>query len=821
MKKFTVFLSFIFSLTTTVISSQNHFRETITKNLLEYSEKNYPEKVYVHTDKKYYSNEDTVWFSTYLVNGITLKKSDKSKLVYVELINPNDSIISRKKFFIDHLNTAGDFKLNKELISGNYKIRAYTNYMRNQDAHYFFQKEITLLSKKKQTITKNIKINDNEVIENSNFKPVLKFYPQGGYLVNGLLNKVALKIENIIFDELTYSGVLIDQNNNEILKFSTSEFGFGKINFMPEKGNSYVAVIKNNDAVYKYKLPNALEEGFILNTSNLKNEVIVELKSNTLNGLLGTSLLIHERGRLIVNQTFTNTIHTKILKIPISKLNTGIINLTLFNSNGQPVAERLVFVENNNKKAKIILEKSKKYFGNRKKVTLKIKVENNANIPIDSNLSLSVTDLNSLDENYNSENIKTWLLLNSDLPGKINNPGYFFEDNNIKKRKYLLDLLMLTNGWRRFTWQEIISKSRIKPKYKNEIGIIISGKTLEKKPPYHLKSLPTKLTLLGETIRQEPIKNSNASGEFSYGPYIFFDSIPIILEARLKDFKIKEDTNREVLIIPKKVENIAPILIDSIALNLKNNKTEINSYLKIQKYLDEINSKFNQSENVLDEIVINSKLKTEKKLREEKMNSQTSYGDATYRYDVSKNGFENNTLLDLFFNVPGVTVTDDSLVINRFKEVTPLILLDEMRIDVSELSSIPATEISFIDVLMGGEASIFSSNGAVISIYSKQIGDYAYSSNVKRKPGVINYNAVGFYTAQEFYTPDHVNGIEEQIKADIRTTLHWQPVISIAGKNEVEVSFYTSDVDSKYLIKLEGITSTGIPLYQTSEIIVD
>ncbi len=801
-------------------NSQNYFTESISENLLTYNLKNYPEKIFIHSDKTFYSNEDTVWFSAYLVNGVTHQKSQKSALIYAELINEKDSVIDRKKLFINNLNTAGDFKLSKNIKSGNYKIRAYTNYMRNKDPDFFFQKEIKIWSSNKLENNKE-STQKNNTYNNIEIKPDISFYPQGGYLVDGLLNKVAIKLKDAIFNEVKINGIIRDENNNEITSFKSVEFGLGEFFITPEKGKTYFAVIKKNEKTYTYKLPISLEKGFVVNATNNQKELFIDLKSTTINGLLGTSLVIHQRGKLIYNNSFSNVVNSKTLKIPIKMLNSGVLHITLFNSNTQPVCERLIFIENDNKKTAISIEKPKEYFGNRKKITLKINVEDALKNNIPSKLSMTVKDLNISPENTKEENIKTWLLLNSDLRGKIKNPNYFFENENIRKRRYLLDLVMLTHGWRRFTWQEINTNQQNKQKFEAEKGIIISGKTLNMEAPYGIKSVPTRLTFIGKVYEQEPIQKSNNNGEYSYGPFLFFDSIPVLVEARINNFQSNEIKDRKILIIPNTFEEVAKLPLKSNNEGEKRPKNDVDSYLKFQKYLEDIKNQFKQSDYILDEVVVNSKLKNLEDIREENMNARASYGFATNRFDVTKHNYGSNSALQLFNSILGVRVINDSLIITRQPNERPLLMLDENPIDVSDLSLISASEISFIDVLTGGDALMLSSNGAVISMYSKQGGGFNSKRKVKRKPGIIDYIASGFYTAKEFYAPDHINGFEEQTKADIRTTLHWAPNIVIDGKKAVEISFFTSDADSKYVIEVQGITTSGIPLYQTTEITVD
>jgi hypothetical protein len=820
MKNIKLFFLFTIFLVSQVTSSQNYFSKIISENFTKYSEQDYSEKMYVHTDKNYYATGDHIWFSAYLVNGISHQKSKKSYVAYVELINDRDSLVDRKKIFINNISSPGDFKLSKKLKSGTYKIRAYTNYMRNEDANYFFKKEITIWSSDDKKNTPTIGITDTIFDTSNEYKPDLNFYPQGGYLVNNLLNKVGIKLKSESLNDIKIIGVIKDENNKELSNFSIGEFGLGEFTLTPTNNKTYYAFIEKDGITYKYKLPKALEKGYVLNVINNQKELLIDINSTSNNGILGTSLVIHQRGKLVFNEIFKEAKNKKILKIPIHKLNSGVLHISLFNSNSLPVCERLVFVENNIKKTVINIEKPKSYFGNRKKVTLKINVDDLEKKGIPSKLSMTVRDINASPNNVNKENIKTWLLLNSDIRGKIENPSYFFENKNVRKRQYLLDLLMLTHGWRRFTWQEIIENKRLKPKYNVEKGITISGKTLEMKSPHKLTSVPTRLTFMSKIIEQEPIKNSNINGEYSYGPYIFFDSIPVILEARLTNFTSKKNRDRKVLIIPDNNNKRVEILPELTSKNKIKSKKEIDAHVKFQRYLKEINAKFKQSENVLNEIIVKSKLKSKDDLRNDEMNSRTSYGNAFNRFDANEEQ-SSTTALNLFYGVPGVRVYNDSIYIARNRNVSPLILYDESPIDIIDLSSIPASEVSFIDILTDGDAAIFSSNGAVISIYSKQGNGYDSSRNIERKPGIIDYKAAGFYQAKEFYVTDHLNGLEEQTRADNRTTLHWEPTIITSGKAPIEVSFYTSDADSKYLIEVEGITSTGIPLYKTTEIVVD
>lgn len=804
--------------TSITLIAQNTISNTVNNKLSNYTTNNYPEKVYLHIDKPFYSPGDDLWFSAYLVNGITHKSSEKSALLYVEFINSKDSIISKRKIFIPEINAAGDFKIDKETKPGKYYIRAYTNYNRNQDSEYFFQKEITILPTKQgdllPTFLKNAQIKSSSKTK----KPILKFYPEGGYIIDNLKNNIAIKLEGSFFNDLKIPINIKDNNNNVITTFSSSKFGLGKFYLTPKPNVNYYASLEIEGKEYSYKLPQTLNTGYLINTVHARNNLLVNVQSNTLPKLFGATLVIHQRGQIIFNQTFKDAKNSIVLKVDKNNLKNGVVHITLFNSEGKPSAERLVYINNKNDNAALTIEKPKDYFGKRKKVTLNLNVKDISQQNIVSHLSMSVRDLTIFPQKHTIKNIKTWLLLNSDLRGKIKDPNYFFEKENDMRRSYLLDLVMLTHGWRRFKWQNLLyQQSSKKNSFEAEKGIMISGQTFDMNSPYGIKSVPTRLTFLKQ-MKQEPIQVSNAKGQFSYGPYIFFDSIPMLLEARATTFKSTRKENRFILISPKNTYSSPKIINNNF--KAENNTLNIDAFYKHYNYLKEIDSTFKQQQNVLNEVVIKTNLNTKNEERRKEMNARTSYGSAFRRTDIENSIQTGNVnLLDVLQTINGVQVIGDEVFVRLLgNNSRPLILVDETPVDIEDLETI-VQEVSFVDILNGPEASRFTSGGPVISIYTKS--GSGVISNSKRKPGIIDFKANGFYTAREFFAPDHVNGIEEQTKADVRTTLHWQPTIKTSKTGNVTVSFFTSDSASTYLIEVEGITETGIPVHKTTKFIVE
>lgn len=808
----TVFISF-------TVFNKNHFSELVDEKLKNYALINAPEKIYIHTDKPYYALDESIWYTGYLVNGITHQKTTKSWVLHVELINSKDSIIAKKKLFTNNISVAGDFKIEKNWQTGNYLLRAYTNYMRNGNPDYFFQKEISILGtdKEKDSLTLNTPLTNIKTAPIAVIKPDLNFYPEGGHLIENIRSKIAVKIKNTIYSKTELKGVITDNEKHIVSEFKTADFGLGTFTLSPEPNKTYTATLTVNGVEYTYKLPKALPKGHALSVINTGNHLLVDAKSTTANGLSASYLVVHQRGKLIYSKYESENKKEYSIKLPVKDLKDGVTHITLFDANGNPVCERLAFVSNPENKTTIDITKDKDVINKRKQIKVNIDVKDNKGENLPSHLSMSVRDLSAFPYNTRSKNIKTWLLLNSDLRGEIKDPGYFFEKENDHRRHYLLDLVMQTHGWRRFTWKDILYNNKDYNEFSPEKGITISGTTKFLKKPYSATTTQTRLTFFGKSVAQEPIQATDNNGHFSYGPFIFFDSVQTIIESRLTNFKSDSPRDRKVLILLDNNEENSPKITRNIVLkNDIDSDKQLENFLKMSEYIKKINFEFDQQTQKLEEVTIIANKKDELSKRRQEMNDRTDYGYANNRIDLETDySYGGETIFDLLSTVPGVNAYNDSISI-RGSTGSPIVLLDNFPIDVEFLTTLQATEVSFIDVLKGADAAMYASSGnGVIAVYSKT-GNISATRNVKRKPGIIDFAAEGFYNAREFYAPDHMYGFEELAKADVRTTLHWEPKIRITENGGQEISFFSSDSEGDYLIEVEGISETGIPLHAIS-----
>ncbi len=166
----------------------------------------------------------------------------------------------------------GDFDLPGLLKPGNYRVRAYTNYMRNAGADYYYNQNIEIGAEKKMPLP---------VTQNAPAKPDVQFFAEGGELVNGLNSKVAVKSVNANGLGENITGEIIDNEGNKITSFSTTHLGMGVFELLPQQGKKYRANITcANGVTFGVDLPQAEEKGFQLAINNKADSIYIKVAVN-------------------------------------------------------------------------------------------------------------------------------------------------------------------------------------------------------------------------------------------------------------------------------------------------------------------------------------------------------------------------------------------------------------------------------------------------------------------------------------------------------------------------------------------------------------
>ncbi len=427
------------------------------------------EKAYLHFDKPYYAAGDTIYFKAYITLGEHHDLTNASGILHVDLIDPNNRVVNSIKLQLVNGIAWGDFSLPFLLPKGNYRVRAYTKYMQNA-ADYFFDQAIPVGSIISNEATKS-------TASAQTAKADLQFFPEGGELVTAIISKVAFKAIGANGLGVNVKGVVIDNTNNQVTTFTSAHLGMGAFYLQPEEGKTYEAKVTFADGTQNtFDLPAPVSKGIVLAVKDTLDKISIEISSNKAYFQENFDKNI---GLVIYGGGFVNTVNTKLnsrrlsMDIPNRQFPSGIVQVTLFSQNGEPLSERLLFLQNPDQ-VNLTVNANKISNSKRGRVSININAKDKGN-DVEGHFSVSVIDETKVQFDENNENtILNYLLLTSDLKGYIEQPNYYFMHNT--NQTYAdLDNLMLTQGYRRFTWKQLLSDDDAGFTYQPEKTLEIAG----------------------------------------------------------------------------------------------------------------------------------------------------------------------------------------------------------------------------------------------------------------------------------------------------------------------------------------------------------
>ncbi len=818
-----IIISWVFFLTHLV--SLNLLAKNLDKSLTNSNnpflceQNTYPvEKVYIHFDKPSYFISDQIWFKVYVLDGQTNMPDTRSKIVYVELIDPFNKIVNSRMIHTKQGGGEGAFELTGELNIGLYTVRAYTNYMRNFDDSFFFTKEIYINSyhelKRQNAVEANgsvVSIDEMTVqVEN---KPDLQFFPEGGYFVEGLPARVGFKAMTQKGKGLNVKGILLDQTGKELVNFSTLHLGMGSVQFVPEPGNSISAKVTHLEKNYFYELPKPLKEGVIMQVVNRGDFYQINLQSSLKQGVDGLSLIGLQRGLQVCVAELKGSESKGVIKVPLTTLDNGILKLTIYSKKKQPLCERLVFVELDKSVPSASIKTNKKTYSTRELVDVELSLENISKTT--ANVSIAVTDISALSTDDCGFDIRSYLLLNSEIKGEIEDPCFYFDSDDAQRKKYL-DLLMMTQGWRKYLWDAIKMSEDDDLLYSFESGIDFKGSVRSIFNHDVPVNTNVSLTYSNSKIFGHDESKTFGEGQFLFPGYLFTDSTSILIQAKKKKVRKKgskqggSELNRDFYI---QMDSVNSPEITFEQGQLREQPAMQQNLFETSIEADSLSALYaNQPEYItLNDVEV----KISKKPMDQKyIRNNMRYQSPRFRVDYVK---ENAVALgdDLFRilenRVPALSrnyITGEYYY--RGSKVD--FFLDGVRFpNAASLNSlINANDVSFIDLLSGPQAVTYFSQAAII-VYSKSGSDRKNKSNSGPKKGIVSFNYPGLYKAKEFYAPKYPIQESNQQKPDFRVTLHWVPSLILNDLRKTSFSFYTADPSATYRIEVQGVSREGHP----------
>ena len=471
-------------------------------------EKEYPqEKVYLHFDNTSYMTGDTVWFKAYVVNASDLTAS-KSGVLYVDLLNAAGSEMKQQKFKIvdgqadgyislTNANTETGRKWRGEanLLSGYYEIRAYTAYMLNfQDAAVFSRVFPVMEVTQDDTTGENVwkappyshfKYQKRPVMPKTHDMDVA-FYPEGGCMITGRPCRVAFKVTGKDGLGRAATGVLDDS-----IRISTVHDGMGSFVFTPSRKRNRVKFETEDGITGTFDLPEAVQYGHTLNivgqtddSLNLKVISSVETDPANLQDSLGLAIMC--RGRLLHFSTIPVQQAENTLDIDLAGIPEGVCQICLYDRTGNPVSTRMFYHRSSREIPQIDVSFGKPSYRPLEKVRLDVDITYQGRFFSD-NICLSVRDDDGHHGPYYSD-LRTDLLLSSDLRGLVWKPEYYFECDDAEHNE-ALDLLCMVQGWERYEWKQMAGVVEFREKLRLESGLTYNAWVKDRKSGLGIDSI--------------------------------------------------------------------------------------------------------------------------------------------------------------------------------------------------------------------------------------------------------------------------------------------------------------------------------------------
>lgn len=787
----------------------------------EYAEKFSPEKLHLHFDRSIYNKGEVVYYKAYLLSDHGL--SDISKNLYVDLYDEAGKLLQQATAPLIQSSAAGSFSIPVKYWGRSVQVKAYTKWMLNFDTSFIYNRLIRIY----QPV-------DSAIVTKENKQPIrdstiISLFPEGGFSIEGLNNRFAFTAIDLAGDPVFIKGVVKGSDGKMTDSISSVHDGMGSFSLYFQKGLSYSFEWKDEKGKAGVtKITPGKNQGAVLRVIPQSKKAVVTIQRSADAGSVFNTmhLLVHRnydlRYKLDINMSAKTFIS---LDISTSDFPSGIVQFTLFNDQWLPVAERIIFINNNEYRFQPELTIAKKDLGKKGKNEIEISVRDT----LFSNLSLAVVDaatMNGMEE----PSIFSDFLISDELKGKLHYPAYYFsqQPNNDSLHAAHLDLVMLTHGHRRYDWEKIAMGMLPAIKYPADKEYLQVKATLtNKKMLRSADKLLLNLMLQGkDSTKTVFIIPGNGDGIFEKKNVFYYDTVKLYYNLNdkrriagqnffefengllTKNEKDKYFANQ--LLLKNKI-NYQPRPNDAIG--------QIQQYFLFDEQQKIINETIFQE---LKEVVVSSKVKTKIQILDNYYTRGVFAGDGNnYKVDIqgdiNARGF-NSIFYYLQSKIPGLGVfgTGPDVTVTWLKSFSlygaeksePVFFLDEVMVGIDAINTVSIADIAYVKAFRPPFVGAFFNgvNGA-IAIYTKKGHNPVYEDTASIN--LARTVLVGYTAFKEFTQPDYENG-KEGTPADYRSTLYWNPYILTDRSNQrIGFSFYNNDISKKLFIILEGVNLAG------------
>jgi hypothetical protein len=754
----------------------------------------FQEKIFAHTDKTFYLAGEILWLKLYCLDATTHRPLDLSKLAYVEVLGPDNRPALQGKIALDKGRGEGSFSLPPSIHTGNYRLRAYTNWMKNDGPRNFFEQPITIVN-----VFGGLPAGADST-DTLTHQPIpkpepfhLALFPEGGDLVTGLHSTIAFEATDDQDRTLNATGYIADDHNDTILSFHTLHDGMGTLTFTPAKGKTYHALMPCPDGVTRsWPLPTPKDQGCVLHLRDPDAHTLT-FTVQTSQGRSPQNLRLFIRGSAhaaFSTQLPQTTGDSATFTVSRDSLTEGINRFTIFDEGGHPLAERAFFLPPHHRLL-LTATSDQASYTTRHKVQLSIASRSEDGNNLSSDLSLSVYRLDSL-QGYPATDIYNFLWLSSDWQERTGRTPLTGDQPDTSS----FDLLMLTHGWTRFRWTDILHPNGETPAFTPELrGQFITGHLTEPHTGAPGKGIITWFTAPG-SVFQFASSITDSNGRFQFDIKDFYGSEGVVIHTPAdQPIRYKIDLANPFS------EQYDPTPLPPFRLPIRPNEKD--AQLLIQHSIGM------QVQNVYAGDSLS-------RYRRPQVDSTPFYGkpDYTYRLDDYTRftsmeevlreyvreinvGRERGHLHVIMLNEPAHATFDDGKT---------LVLLDGIPVPTDSIFNYDPQKVKRLDVIPR-EYILGPSRFSGIASYTTYKGDYE-GLELDANSLLIDYDGLQWH--REFYSPAYNTDKQTQSRIpDFRNLLYWNPAVRTGNAAANTVQFYTSDLPGNYLVVVQGISPDG------------
>jgi hypothetical protein len=752
------------------------------------------EKLYIHFDNSIYSPGQTIWYKAYLMRG--LDPSDWSRNLYLSFFDASGKPIRQLVAPVVNATAAGSFDVPADYKGEQIQVLAYTSWMLNFDSAFLFRRTLPVIQLQPKTTSAT-----------TLSRTTVRFFPEGGDMVEGLSSMVAFEARNSADEPVAVTGTIVDAADKTITDFSAIHAGMGRFNITPQPGVRYRARWQNPAGEIQYAdLPAAKPYGItVTGNYHFPNIHFTIQRPASVAENLRRMLVVATINQQVVFKAYASNDKNVIRgTIATSDFPSGVLRLTVFDQSMHPMAERLFFINNEEYKANAALEMDTVQLVQRGKNQLTVHLPDS----MPATMSLAVTDGDAYYDS--SQHIASQLLLSSELRGTIYNPAYYFSSDEDSVAQQL-DLVMLTHGWRRFIWEDVLAGRKPQLRYARDSSYLSLEGKIEKLSEARLKKAETVnlIVVAKDSSKQIIASELRPDGSFSEKNLILFDTATVFYQLNKGFIPERSKFNLSSAFLrfdtTKRIAGRTAFLADT---------TGLARTLAMQAERRRVEDLMKKA--TLKEVVVTAKAKTRMEELDERYTSGLFSGNFSARqFDVvnDKTAMAFPSVLDyLRGRVAGLDINTSNPMspVLRWRGAGVSLFLNEFPVTPDFLAAYTMSNIAYIKVFappffgsMAGTTS--SGGGGAISVYTASGADA-----VAVVPSRLNSLQVPGYSAvREFYSPDHATTVSNP-GTDLRKTLLWVNRIQLDSREpKLTIPFYNNDISESFRIVLEGMTSDG------------